>query len=98
MQSIQAPLGLNTNINCTTDDPNATVTLLYHSQGVIPMKERPLQVNKIVLNKQVFTVLSIVVSDAGVYSCNATNQSGTTITRQHNIMVQVQSSELIIIR
>ncbi|XP_068702886.1 fibroblast growth factor receptor 4-like isoform X1 [Montipora foliosa] len=93
MQFIPAHLGLNTNINCTTDDPNATVTLL-HSQGAQPLQERPLQANKIVLNEQVFTVLNIIVSDGGIYSCKATSQSGTTITRQNNIVVVVRQITL----
>ena len=60
------------------------------------MQERPLEVNKIVLNEQVFTVLNIMVSDGGIYSCKATNQAGNYIMRRNNIVVVVQQSELTI--
>ena len=74
-----AYLGFSMDFNCTTDDPAATVALL-HNQGFGPLTERPLTPNKLVLDRQVFTVLNIAVSDAGQYACRATNQSGTSIT------------------
>ncbi|KAL9970792.1 hypothetical protein ACROYT_G023222 [Oculina patagonica] len=64
-------LGLNTDINCTTDDPNATVSLLY-SKNFITWSERTVEPNKLILNGQVFTLMNLVVGDAGKYNCKAT--------------------------
>lgn len=80
--------GLSASIDCTTDDPNATVTLLH--SGV----ERPLRENKIVLNEQVFTVLNLTVSDGGIYKCKATSQSGSSHTMRNDIFVRVRKEKI----
>ena len=74
-----AYLGFSMKFNCTTDDPAATVALL-HNERFGPLTERPLTPNKLILDRQVFTVLNIGLSDGGQYACRATDQSGTTIT------------------
>ena len=78
-QFASAYLGYSMDIDCTTDDPTASVVLL-HNQGSGPLTERPLTPNKLILDGQVFTVLNIAISDGGQYACRATDQSGTTIT------------------
>ncbi|XP_068720911.1 vascular endothelial growth factor receptor 1-like isoform X1 [Montipora capricornis] len=86
--SIRRYTGLNASIDCTTDDPNATVTLLHFGE------ERPLRENKIVLNEQVFTVLDLTVSDFGPYKCKATSQSGSSHTMRNNIFVIVLKEKI----
>ena len=79
-------LGFSMEFNCTTDDPTASIALL-HNQGPGTLTERPLIPNKLILDGQVFTMLSIAVSDAGRYACRATDQSGTTITSSQLYLV-----------
>ena len=70
--------GYNVDFNCTTDDPNATVSL-FHSPQFGPLTERPLTPGKLILNGQVFTLINLVRSDGGMYACKATSESGETI-------------------
>ena len=72
-------VGGSVDYNCTTDDPNATVLLLSYnfwtSYNVIPVSP-----NKLLLRKQVFTIVNLTSSDEQYYyKCNATDQSGQTI-------------------
>ena len=71
--------GLNTDFNCTTDDPDATVSLLHQKQFGSPWIERAVMPNKIVLKGQTFTVLNLIKDDAGNYKCKARDKSGGTI-------------------
>ncbi|XP_015772820.1 PREDICTED: hemicentin-2-like isoform X2 [Acropora digitifera] len=89
-QFASAYLGYSMDIDCTTDDPTASVVLL-HNQGSGPLTERPLTPNKLILDGQVFTVLNITVSDGGQYACRAADQSGTTITSRRLFRVLRQA-------
>ena len=83
-------VGLNFDFNCTTDDPNATVSLLFTATQVT---WRVLQVspNKLLLRKQVFTKINLVLSDGGYYKCKATDQSGHTIEWPQLMQLFVQT-------
>ena len=77
--SIQAShVGQSVDYSCSTDDPNATV-LLLKSTDFEPFKVFPVTPNKLLLRKQVFTIVNIVLSDKAEYKCKATDQSGQTI-------------------
>lgn len=69
-------LGYNLDINCTTDEPNATVRLL-HQPSFTNWVERTVTPNKLILRGQVFTVLNVIVSDGGRYNCEATYKNQT---------------------
>ncbi|XP_022807789.1 vascular endothelial growth factor receptor 2-like [Stylophora pistillata] len=75
-QILSGFLGMNIDINCSTDDTNATVQLL-HSQSFGPFTERTLSPEKLHKNKQVFTLLNLSVKDAGQYRCKATDGQQT---------------------
>ena len=69
-------LGLNMNVNCTTDEPNATVKLL-HQPAFPNWVERAVKPNKLIIRGQVFTLLNVIVSDGGRYKCGATYKNET---------------------
>ena len=71
--------GWNMDFNCTTDDPDATVSLLHPKYFGHPWTERAVTPNKIVLKGQTFTVLKLIKDDAGNYKCKARDKSGGTI-------------------
>ena len=73
---LPAYLGLNMNVNCTTDEPNATVKLL-HLHTSTNWVERAVKPSKLILRGQVFTLLNVIVSDGGRYKCEATYKSET---------------------
>ena len=70
--------GLNMTFNCTTNDPDATVSLLHQKKGGSPWIDRALTPNKIILKGQTFTVLNLIKDDAGNYKCKARDKSGST--------------------
>lgn len=74
--ALPALLGFNMVINCTTDEPNATVKLL-HQPTFTNWVERVVTPNKLILRGQVFTLLNVIVSDGGRYNCEATYKSQT---------------------
>ena len=82
-------VGGSVDYNCTTDDPNATVLLpsynFWTSYNVIPVSP-----NKLLLRKQVFTIVNLIYSDEGSYKCNATDQSGQTIEWNNGSMLFVR--------
>ena len=70
--------GLNMDFNCTTDDPDATASLLHQKQFGSPWIERAVAPNKIILKGQTFTVLDLIKNDAGNYKCKARDKLGYT--------------------
>ena len=72
-------VGWSVDYNCTTDDPNATVSLLHSKNFGISYNVIPVAPNKLLLREQVFTIVNLILSDGGNYKCRATNQSGQTI-------------------
>ena len=78
-QILAGHFGFNMVFNCSTDDPNATVSLLFSSNFGFSWTEKTVTPNKLIKEGQVFTLLNLIVSDAGSYACKATNQSGQTI-------------------
>ena len=71
--------GRSVDYNCTTDDPNATVLLLKSTDSGHSFNVFPVSPNKLLLRKQVFTIVNIALSDQAQYKCKATDQSGQTI-------------------
>ena len=72
-------VGMNLDLNCTTDDPNATTSLLYAASFGGVWAEKLVKPNQLDLMGQVFTLLNLVLLDGGSYACKATDQSGQTI-------------------
>ncbi|KAL9972287.1 hypothetical protein ACROYT_G018570 [Oculina patagonica] len=62
----------NYSISCRTTDPNA-ITTLFHNNQEIPVGGR------VALDKQVFTLHGILLTDRGWYKCKARNSLGTVI-------------------
>ena len=75
-QVLVAWLDLNMDINCTTDEPSATVRLL-HQPTFTNWVERTVTPNKLILRGQVFTVLNVIITDGGRYNCEATYKNET---------------------
>ena len=55
------------------------MSLLFSDNFGASWSEKPVTPNKVVLKKQVFTLINIVLRDGGIYACRATDQSGKTI-------------------
>ena len=90
--SIQgSDVGQSVDYNCSTDDPNATVLLLQSTDFGFSFKVFPVTPNKLLLRKQVFTIVNIVLWDGAHYKCKATDQSGLTIEWKSGSMLFVQA-------
>ena len=89
---LQAPhVGWSVDYNCTTDDPNATVSLLQSKDFGISYNVFPVTPNKLLLRKQVFTLVNLILSDGGNYKCQATDQLGQTIEWNTGSMLFIQA-------
>ena len=84
-------VGWSVDYNCTTDDPNATVSLLHSIDFGVSYNVSPVTPNKLLLRKQVFTVVHLILWDGGHYKCKATGQSGQTIEWDSGSMLFVQA-------
>ena len=84
-------VGWSVDYNCTTDDPNATVSLLHSRDFGFPYNVLQVSPNKLLLRKQVFTIVNLILSDGGNYKCKATDQSGQTIEWPSDSMLFVQA-------
>ena len=84
-------VGQSVDYNCTTDDPNATVLLLKSTDFGFSFNVFPVTPNKLLLTKQVFTIVNIVLPDGAQYKCKATDQSGQTIQWQTGSLLFVQA-------
>ena len=84
-------VGWSVDYNCTTDDPNATVSLLQSKDFGISYNVFPVTPNKLLLREQVFSIVNLVLSDGAYYKCKATNQSGQTIEWDSGSMLFVQA-------
>ena len=84
-------VGWSVEYNCTTDDPNATVSLLQSNDFGFSYNVIPVTPNKLLLRKQVFTILNLILSDGGNYKCKATDQSGQSIEWNSGSMLFVQA-------
>ena len=72
------------------------MSLLFSDNFGASWSEKPVTPNKVVLKKQVFTLINIVLRDGGIYACRATDQSGKTIQWPSNHgLFFVQSGALI---
>ena len=84
-------VGWSVDYNCSTDDPNATVLLLKSTGFGDSFNVFPVSPNKLLLRKQVFTIVNITLSDGAQYKCKATDQSGQTIQWKTGSMLFVQA-------
>ena len=90
--SIQAShVGWGVDYNCTTDDPNATVLLLHSGDFGVSYNVIPVTPNRLLLRKQVFSIVNLIFSDGGYYKCKATDLSGQTIQWNNGSMLLVQA-------
>lgn len=76
---LSSHFGGSVDFNCSTDDPNAAVSLLFSDNFGASFSEKRVTPNKVVLKKQVFSLINVVLRDGGIYTCRATDQSGKTI-------------------
>ena len=76
---LSSHVGESVDFNCSTDDPNAAVSLLFSDNFGASFSEKRVTPNKVVLKKQVFSLINVVLRDGGIYTCRATDQSGKTI-------------------
>ena len=76
-QFIRAAIGFNLHINCTTNDPQASVKLMHSAGFGAPFTEKPVTPNKLSKANQTFTVINIGISDGGVYKCWASDGNNT---------------------
>ena len=84
-------VGWSVDYNCTTDDPNATVQLLHSRDFGVSYNVLPVTPNKLLLRKQVFTVVNLILLDGAYYKCKATDQSGQTIEWKTGSVLFVQA-------
>lgn len=72
-------MGQNVEIDCSTNDEDAKVSLLHKNHPLVAFKKRQLDENKLSRRGQVFTLLNVDLSDAGIYACEASNQASRMI-------------------
>lgn len=74
---LQGYLSQNLEINCSTNDEKAAVSLLHRRHPLAAFTERQLKENKLSLNEQVFTLLNLDLRDAGIYACEAKREANS---------------------
>ena len=84
-------VGWSVDYNCTTDGPNVTLSLLQSRDFGVSYNVLPVSPNKLLLRKQVFTLVNLILSDGGYYKCKATDQSGQTIEWNTGSMLYIQA-------
>lgn len=72
-------MGQNLVINCSTNDKNATVTLLHRRHSNVAFTERKPEANKLSMKGQVFTLLNLDLREVGEYSCKADDKANNSI-------------------
>ena len=78
-QVIRGRLGQDAVIDCSTNDNEATVSLLRKPHPFAHSTELKPKANKLSKERKVFRILNIDIGDAGIYSCAATNKANQTI-------------------
>ena len=85
-------VGWSVDYNCTTDGPNVTLSLLRSRDFGDCYNVFPVSPNKLLLRKQVFTIVNLTFWDGGRdYKCKATDQSGQTIEWNTGSMLYIQA-------
>lgn len=72
-------MGQKVIIDCSTNDEDASVSLVQKNHPLGAFTERKLKANKLSRKGQVFTLLNIDLKDAGLYACEASNQGSRII-------------------
>ena len=88
---VNARLGTDVTINCTTNYDDANVTL-ESEQGRSDMIAK--EEGRLSRKESVFTIHNIIVQDAGKYTCRATATDGQTITRVVLLMIDTSMSRI----
>lgn len=78
-QVIRGRLGQDVVIDCSTNDNEATVSLLRKPHPFAHSTELKPNANKLSKERKVFRILNIDIGDAGIYSCAATDKANQTI-------------------
>lgn len=96
---LSAHVGTHVDFNCSTDEPNATVKLLFTDDFGSTWRVKTLAPERLVLKEQVFTLMNVVLRDGGSYACSATDQSGQTIQwpNSRGIILYVRSGVFILL-
>ena len=76
---IRGYLGQNVVVDCSTNDEEATVVLLYKRHPLAAFNELELKPDKLSRKGQAFTLLNLERRDAGMYSCEASNRGSRII-------------------
>lgn len=72
-------VGQKVQIDCSTNDDDAKVSLLHKNHPLFVFNKRQLKENKLLKRGQVFTLVNVDLSDAGMYACEAKNQASRMI-------------------
>lgn len=72
-------MGQNLEINCSTNDENATVSLLHRRHPFADFTKQKLEPNRLSMKGQVFTLWNLDLRDGGRYSCEATDKANNSI-------------------
>ena len=67
------------------------MSLLHSGDFGVSYNVFPVTPNRLILRKQVFTLVNVILSDGGYYKCKATDQSGQTIEWKSGSMLFVQA-------
>ena len=72
-------LGQTILINCSTNDQDATVSLLYRRHPFVAFVELELEEKKLLKKGQAFELLNVGLRDSGFYACEAKNEANDKI-------------------
>ena len=72
-------MGQKVEIDCSTNDEDAEVSLLHKNHPIVAFNKRQLKENKLSKRGQVFTLLNVDLNDGGIYACEANNQGSRMI-------------------
>lgn len=72
-------LGQKILINCSTNDQDATVSLLYRRHPFVAFVKLKLEEKKLLKKGQAFELLNVGLRDSGFYACEAKNEANDKI-------------------
>ncbi|XP_048589456.1 platelet-derived growth factor receptor alpha isoform X2 [Nematostella vectensis] len=71
--------GANYEMDCRTNDKNATTSLFFRKNPTFPSKEKYTEPKKLIKVGDIYSIIYFGVNDFGAYQCRATNASGFVI-------------------
>ena len=72
-------MGQKVEIDCSTNDEDAKVSLLHKSHPLFVFNKRQLKENKLLKRGQAFTLVNLDLSDVGIYTCEAKDKASRMI-------------------